>query len=258
RRESTQYGGVIIGFRTLETRCGIGKFPPRPGEPVLLPERPISIISPAVLGFAQRLTTLLFAVRCFSVLASPGKDASLLKRSGDKLAAPSPIVHLRDEDDRGTRALRKSPHASPTRKRRWLVSLASLALRVGVAALVLLPATLFGQIRMPDSNNIDKIVISAQAANRWQEGEYEVWLLRGECRLKQGDDWAVCQEAVFWIDHAAPASHHRSTVIAYLEGNVTVHQTLDREPLDIQDQRWFGRFFTIRDVQVAAGVVAGK
>ena len=69
---------------------------------------------------------------------------------------------------------------------------------------------------------------------------------------------AVCQEAVFWIEHAAAASHRRTQVIAYLEGNVGVRLVRDREPIEIHDQKWFGRFFTIRDVQVYAGIVAGK
>ena len=127
-----------------------------------------------------------------------------------------------------------------------------------LALVFLLPATLFAQISMPEGNNVDPIVISAQAANRWQQGTYEVWLLRGDCRLVQGDDVAVCQEAVFWIDHAPAGSHQRSKVIAYLEGNVGVRLVRDREPVEIRDQKWFGRFFTVRDVQVSAGIVAGK
>ncbi len=135
----------------------------------------------------------------------------------------------------------------------------SLTLRVFlVAAGLLLPATLSAQVRLPDGNNIEPIVIKAEAANRWQEGAYEVWLLRGKCQLLQGDDWAVCQEAVIWIDHAAAASHRRTQVIAYLEGNVGVRLVPNREPIEIHDKKWFGRFFTIRDVQVYAGNVAGR
>ncbi|MEI8376210.1 MAG: hypothetical protein WCJ35_25600 [Planctomycetota bacterium] len=127
-----------------------------------------------------------------------------------------------------------------------------------LALILLLPATLFAQVSLPEGNNVDPIVISAQAANRWQQGTYEVWLLRGDCRLVQGSDVAVCQEAMFWIDHAASASRERSKIIAYLEGNVGVRLIRDREPVEIHDQKWFGRFFTIRDVQIRAGVVAGK
>ncbi len=127
-----------------------------------------------------------------------------------------------------------------------------------VAAILLLPATLFAEVNVPEGNNIDPIVISAMAANRWQQGAYEVWLLRGNCRLAQGDDVAVCQEAVIWIDHAAAATRERSKIIAYLEGDVGVRLVRDREPLEVHDQKWFGRFYTIHDVQVRAGVVAGK
>ncbi len=122
----------------------------------------------------------------------------------------------------------------------------------------MLPATLFAQVNVPEGNNVEAIVISAQAANRWQQGTLEVWLLRGKCHLVQGYDEAVCQEAVFWIDHAPAASHQRSKVIAYLEGNVGVRLVRDREPVEIRDQKWFGRFSTIRDVQISAGAVAGK
>ena len=117
-----------------------------------------------------------------------------------------------------------------------------------LASILLLPATLFAQVSFPEGNNVDPIVISAQAANRWQQGTYEVWLLRGDCRLVQGSDMAVCQEAVFWIDHAASASRQRTKMIAYLEGNVGVRLIRDREPVEIHDQKWFGRFFTISGV----------
>jgi hypothetical protein len=135
----------------------------------------------------------------------------------------------------------------------WLVLRAFIT-----AASLLLPATLFAEISIPEGNNVEVIDISAQAANRWQQGTYEVWLLRGDCRLVQGDDVAVCQEAVFWIDHAAAGSRQRSKVIAYLEGDVKVRLIRDRDPVEIHDQRWFGRFSTLRGVQVRAGAVAGK
>ncbi len=159
------------------------------------------------------------------------------------MAPTSPVAHRRDDYGRGTRVRLKT----------------LLALRAFIAAaMLLLPATLFADIRLPDGNNLDPIVISAQAANRWQEGAYEVWLLRGDCRVQQGEDVAICQEAVFWIDHATSASHRRSQVIAYLQGNVCIRLVRDREPLEIHDQKWFGRFFTIHDVQIHASMVAGK
>jgi hypothetical protein len=122
------------------------------------------------------------------------------------------------------------------------------------------PAALFAQLAMPASNNDAPIFITAQAANRWQQGDEEVWLLRGDCKLVQGNDAVVCREAVFWIDHAAGGPHRRTKVVAYLEGNVAMRLAQGADPVDFnfQDQKWFGRFFTSRGVQVATGVVAGK
>ena len=74
----------------------------------------------------------------------------------------------------------------------------------------------------------------------------------------QGEDVAVCQEAIFWIEHAPAGSQQRSKVIAYLEGNVGVRLIRDRQPVEIRDKKWFGRFSTVREVQVSAGIVAGK
>ncbi len=129
--------------------------------------------------------------------------------------------------------------------------------------LLLLPSTLFADISLPEGNNVDPIAITAQAANRWQMDNYEVWIMRGDVRFAQGDDVANCQEAVFWIDHAetasgAPARVSRTKVIAYLEGEVNVQLVRDRDPVKIHDKKWFARFYTIADVQIRAGVVAGK
>jgi hypothetical protein len=129
---------------------------------------------------------------------------------------------------------------------------------IALAVLLMLPTTLLAGISLPESDNIEPIVISGQAANRWQEGPYEVWLLRGNCALAQGRDGATCREAVFWIEHAPPGSHQRSKVIAHLEGNVDAHLVVEHEPVAIHDSQWLGRFATIFDVRVSTGVVAGK
>ena len=176
----------------------------------------------------------------FRRLVSPCKDANLGKQSVDKSAATSPAARLRDDCGSGTRQ-----------------GIANLQFAIFLA-LLLLPATLFAQISIPEGSDTDPIVIRAQAANQWQQDKHEVWLLRGDCRLMQGDDVAVCQEAVFWIEHAPAGSHERSKVIAYLEGNVGVHLIRNHQPVEIRDQKWFGRFSTVREVQVSAGIVAGK
>ena len=67
-------------------------------------------------------------------------------------------------------------------------------------------------------------MVSAEAANRWQQGGYEVWLLRGNCRIVQGEDSAQSNEAMLWIDHAEAISRDRSHMIAYLEGDVALQR----------------------------------
>jgi hypothetical protein len=120
---------------------------------------------------------------------------------------------------------------------------------------------------MPSGDNDAPIVISAQTANRWQQGEEEVWLLRGDCKLVQGNDVVVCREAVFWINHSASGSRQRSRVVAYLEGNVGMclaggaqskMAAENGDEFSFQDQKWFGRFFTTHGVQVLAGAAGGK
>jgi hypothetical protein len=111
---------------------------------------------------------------------------------------------------------------------------------------------------MPEGDNDAPIVISAPTANRWQQGDEEVWWLQGGCRLVQGNDFAVCGEAVFWIDHAAGGPHKRTKVVAYLKGNVYIRLVRNLQPIELRDQSWFGRFFTSRGAQIAAGAVGGE
>ena len=129
---------------------------------------------------------------------------------------------------------------------------------ISALLLLLLPAMLRAEVNLPDGNNSEPILITAQAANRWQMDSYEVWILRGDVRFAQGDDVANSQEAVFWIDHAETASRQRTKVIAYLEGDVRLRLLRDGQPIEIRDQKWFGRFYATREVRVQAGVVAGK
>ncbi len=97
------------------------------------------------------------------------------------------------------------------------------------------------------------ITISAQAANRWKQGAYDVWLLRGNCRLQQGAYVAACDEAVLWVDRSENPNEP-SKIIAYFEGNVDLRDGRAR----LTDGDWFGRFFTNREIQVYAGQTSGK
>ena len=114
------------------------------------------------------------------------------------------------------------------------------------------------QVQLPEPNQHEPIVIAAEAANRWRQGAYEVWVLRGNCRICQGAGSARSNEAALWIDHAAATGRRRSKVIAYLEGDVAIE--LDRQPgaARLTDETWFGRFYASSEIQVHAARVAGE
>ncbi len=110
------------------------------------------------------------------------------------------------------------------------------------------------------------MIISAAAANHWQVGYYEVWLLTGDCRIQQGNIEARSQQAVLWIDAAEPLSHGRNKVIAYLEGDVDIgwnkpavgRDGVPSSSTRMKDCTWFGRFETVSEVRVHAGRVSGR
>ena len=86
-------------------------------------------------------------------------------------------------------------------RRGRLIAMAATAIVVAWVARVA-PA----QIELPNPSPSDPVVAAAQMANRWTQGAYEVWLLRGGCRIDQGPDSACCREAVCWSDTTTSAS----------------------------------------------------
>jgi hypothetical protein len=106
------------------------------------------------------------------------------------------------------------------------------------------------EVELPGNNEEAPVLISAEAANHWKQGTYEVWLLRGNCRIQQGTSLAQSQEAVLWIDRAAAGDKRQSKVIAYLEGNVVLDFRRKAAPARVTDRAWLGRFFTSRAVEV--------
>jgi hypothetical protein len=113
-------------------------------------------------------------------------------------------------------------------------------------------------LELPDSNPGDPIFAAAQAANCWRQGAFEVWVLRGNCQIRQGADTARSDEAVLWIDHADPRTQQRSKVITYLEGHVTIQRPRHGQTLQLADQARFGRLYTAGTVLVQAARVAGQ
>jgi len=119
-------------------------------------------------------------------------------------------------------------------------------------------ATAAAQVQLPERNRTDAVQITAQAGNRWQVGAYDVWILQGNCAIRQGATTARCGEAVLWIDRAEAAEMRPNKVIAYLEGNVDIAWDAKPGAPRLTDRTWFGRFFTTAEVDVRAGTTAGR
>jgi len=106
------------------------------------------------------------------------------------------------------------------------------------------------------------IVIRAGAANRWQQGSYEVWVLRDDCEITQDNMTARGRAAVLWVDRAEPFSGRTSKVLAYLEGEVAVdfghdglpHRQTGQSANSIRDRQWLGRFYTSTSIDIQAPV----
>ncbi len=124
------------------------------------------------------------------------------------------------------------------------------------AALGAVPAA--AQVELPEPDLDEPIVIAAEAANHWRQGAYEVWVLRGNCRICQGAGSARSKEAVLWIDRAHDTPRRRSKVIAYLEGEVKVELGEQRSPTSLTDRSWLGRFYTGAEIQIRAAQTAGE
>ena len=132
-----------------------------------------------------------------------------------------------------------------------------------------------GEIAVPSAQASAPIQIHADAACRWKEGEYEVWLLQGNCRITQGNTVAYAADGVVWLnlnEHSAvledPFQGQPSieTALVYLEGDASVHfqrggsthSESGKAAQSIYDQQWFGRFRSSGGIHVHVGLLRGK
>ncbi|MEX2176709.1 MAG: organic solvent tolerance protein OstA [Pirellulaceae bacterium] len=117
-------------------------------------------------------------------------------------------------------------------------------------------------IELPVGSQHEPIRIRATGATHWPQGSYEVWVLRGDCRIEQGNVSARASDAVLWIDRAEAFSGQPSKVIAYFEGGVAVefgrsgdpHSISRKKAQSLQDETWLGRFHTTAGIELAAPV----
>ncbi len=121
-------------------------------------------------------------------------------------------------------------------------------------------------IELPIADKRKPIEVQADAARQWRKGAYQVWLLSGNVSIRQGAAVTHSNEAVLWVEQRERYSAHPSMVIAYLEGGVRVdfghagapHRVSGQAAQSLQDDSWFGRFYTIDTIQIKAPIVGGE
>lgn len=127
-----------------------------------------------------------------------------------------------------------------------------------------LPTSLFaGEVEFPIGNPASAIYVRGDSARQWEQGSYEVWQIRGNCEIKQGDVVARAPQAILWVDRADPYSGKPSKVIAYFEGDsggqVQVdyghagnpHNITQRKAQTVRDRTWVGRFHSTAGISMS-------
>jgi hypothetical protein len=89
--------------------------------------------------------------------------------------------------------------------------------------------------------NPERVVIKADAAQRWNDGAHEIWLLRGHCQVQQGLTHARANEGVIWIE-LGRYGERQGRVVAYLEGEVSLGGARDDGVSTLGDAGWLGTF----------------
>lgn len=268
---------VVTRFH--ETACA----DTHPSQPALIRGAGVLIICPLETARLLRndfslLVLRLEAGRPTDATARRSKDAVLLKRPGELRARSCRALPvLRAGQDSARREELQEANCrlqiadcspgvpTPNLKARTAGHLLSISAfqsailnLLSLSLLLFLAAPAAADVQLPELSPTEPITISAQAGNRWQLGVYDVWVLRGNCSIQQGNGYARSREAVLWIDRAEATQRRPHKVIAYLEGDVEVMWERRPNGPRLTDQTWFGRFFSSAGVEARVDTVAGK
>jgi lipopolysaccharide export system protein LptA len=118
--------------------------------------------------------------------------------------------------------------------------------------LVASSAVLQAEVELPPPDENETISFSADRSNRWEQGQYEVWLLDGNVTLMQGVTSARSDQAVLWVKRSGDFGDRKNTVIAYLEGDVRITYQRAGFPYQLSDKSWFGQFDSSAPIDVRA------
>ena len=116
------------------------------------------------------------------------------------------------------------------------------------------------QVSYPRPSTDNPISVSSGNITRWQAGQFEVLHITGGVLITQGSVSASSDEAIVYVEspEGIPAESGGYKIIAYLEGNVVVqldrkgpaHESVGESADQIVDDRWLGRFFTTKTVDL--------
>ena len=94
------------------------------------------------------------------------------------------------------------------------------------------------------------IVFGADKAHRWNQGAYEVWILRASASSSQGLTEAHANEAVLWVKRGGEFGRRQNKVITYLEGSVHIDYRRAGFPYQVTDSAWLGEFMSMLPIEV--------
>jgi hypothetical protein len=150
----------------------------------------------------------------------------------------------------------------------------ALAQSVATACSIIALAIVFLATQLSEGANIElplgdpaaPISIAAEHSASWRQGEYTVWHLQGNCRVRQDATLAQSREAVIWVERGSGASGELRKAIVYLEGDVLIeqrrggppHAATGHEAQAYRGETWLGRFHTLAAIEVHASVPAGE
>ncbi len=113
-------------------------------------------------------------------------------------------------------------------------------------------------VELAPASPFEPIQFGADEALRWEQGSYEVWVLRGRCFIQQGTRATESREAVLWVKRASQLDAEDNLVIAYLEGDVRIVDGSQEKPTEIRDARWYGEFNSVLPLGIRAPAPGGQ
>ncbi len=223
----TPLGGCVCETETTAdpalTAVGDGSYNPAPicvGNPSLL--RSLQLFSPSPRG---------------------GKDVRLL----------FPLV--RQFGLRIGGAARRSARGAPDGVATRSVAQTLLPALVLAAGLV---GSARAQVRLPVPRMIHPIIVRADSAQSWREPKQDVWILHGNCVIRQGPTMARGRSAVVFV-HRGRYGERLNRATVYLEGNVEILcENKGGQTTRLTDDQWSGLFESTSPLQFETPASSGE